>query len=485
MSSDLVWEMPVEERRSGAVALERESSFYRRGLANVLSIILSDAVVMFAALCLSNVMLLLINDIPFSIRNGFLIIPAWALVSCMGRFTPGWGLGVVEELRRIQVSLFILFGLVLAVSFFTRKPLASSRIVFLFTYLVAAVFLPINRALVRSMLAKFRMWGIPISLYGDLGSIEKMILAIQAEPGLGYIPAAIFTNDEHRVSVVHGVSVRGNLSQTTLKTPVAMVAMPDASRHQLIETLDGPLEVYRRIIIIPDLSEAPSLWVVPRDIQGILGLEITKNLLNPMARMIKRAFDLALVLCTMPLWLPITAFLYGLIWLEDRENPLFLQPRLGRHGRIFKTFKFRTMVPNAEQVLQEALEKDPDLRAEWETYFKLRRDPRITRVGALLRKTSLDEIPQLFNVLMGSMSVVGPRPLPPYHHQELSENVRFLRDRVRPGITGLWQVSGRSESGNEGMEKWDPYYVRNWSVWLDLVIFFRTFKAVFKCHGAY
>jgi lipopolysaccharide/colanic/teichoic acid biosynthesis glycosyltransferase len=143
------------------------------------------------------------------------------------------------------------------------------------------------------------------------------------------------------------------------------------------------------------------------------------------------------------------------------------------------------MVPNAERVLEESLKKDESLRAEWEKNFKLKKDPRITRVGRFLRKTSLDEIPQLVNVLDGTMSLVGPRPLPEYHFTELSPQVRSLRNKVRPGITGLWQVSGRSDSGNEGMEKWDPYYVRNWSIWLDVVILFRTFKAVFFASGAY
>jgi lipopolysaccharide/colanic/teichoic acid biosynthesis glycosyltransferase len=187
----------------------------------------------------------------------------------------------------------------------------------------------------------------------------------------------------------------------------------------------------------------------------------------------------------MPLWVPLMALIYILIWLEDRNNPIFLQPRVGKGGGIFRTVKFRTMVPHAEKVLQRALKKDPALRAEWEEHFKLKKDPRITKVGRLLRKASLDEIPQLINVLRGTMSLVGPRPLPSYHFKDLPEQVRFLRHKVQPGITGLWQVSGRSEAGTAGMEKWDPYYVRNWSVWLDIVIIARTFKAVFAAQGAY
>jgi Undecaprenyl-phosphate galactose phosphotransferase WbaP len=437
------------------------------------------------ALCLGNLLLWWINDIPFYVTNGLLIVPAWTVVAAVARLLPAWGIGVVDELRKIQGALFIMFTTVLVVSFFTRINLSSSRIVFLFTYLFSAVLIPLARSLTRGVVIRISQWGVPVSVYGDRKSVESVIAALRAEKGLGYIPSAIFTDDVPLGSVIQGVSVLGHLHNTTYRTPVAIVAMAQASRHQLVETLEGPLEVYRRVILIPDLEEAPSLWVVPRDLQGILGLEITKNLLNPFARYFKRFIDLALVLVTLPLWAPLMLFLYVIIWLEDRKDPMFMQPRIGRGGGTFRTAKFRTMVPNAEQALQKALKKDPALRAEWEANFKLKKDPRITKVGNFLRVTSLDEIPQLLNVLRGSMSLVGPRPLPAYHFQDLPEQVRFLRDKVQPGITGLWQVSGRSEAGTAGMEKWDPYYVRNWSIWLDIMILARTIKTVCCAKGAY
>ena len=461
------------------------SRFFGRFSLNALAIMVADAFVMAASLCVANYLLLLINDIPFSIRNGFLIVPAWTVVSAIARLLPGWGIGSVEELRRIQGALLVLFTFALVVSYFSKISLATSRIVFLFTYLLSAVLIPFGRVSMRGIIIRMGRWGVPVSIYGDIRSVKIVENALRAEMGLGYIPAAIFTDDAPQGTIVNGVSVLGHLHNTTYRTPVAIVALAEASRHKLIDTLDGPLETYRRVLIIPDLTDAPSLWVVPRDLQGILGLEITKNLLNPFSRVFKRLADLALVVSTAPLWIPLMLLLYALIWLEDRNNPIFLQPRVGEGSGTFRTVKFRTMVPHAEQVLQKALKKDPKLRVEWETHYKLKKDPRITKVGNLLRKTSLDEIPQLLNVLRGSMSLVGPRPLPAYHYQELPERVRFLRDKVQPGITGLWQVSGRSESGTAGMEKWDPYYVRNWSIWLDIVIMARTVKTVLFAKGAY
>jgi lipopolysaccharide/colanic/teichoic acid biosynthesis glycosyltransferase len=192
-----------------------------------------------------------------------------------------------------------------------------------------------------------------------------------------------------------------------------------------------------------------------------------------------------LVLLTSILWLPLMGFLTFLVWVCDRKSPFFYQERIGYKGKTFRTIKFRTMLPNAEEELKRVMEQTLDLAEEWSRNFKLKNDPRVTRIGAFLRKTSLDELPQLFNVLKGDMSIVGPRPLPRYHEKKLLERVRKLRECVRPGVTGLWQVSGRSDGGTAGMERWDTYYVRNWSIWLDIVILVRTVRAVIRGRGAY
>jgi len=262
---------------------------------------------------------------------------------------------------------------------------------------------------------------------------------------------------------------------TTIKGPV----------QKEIRLIEGSLTKYRRVVVIPDLLEAPSLWVTPRDFLGVLGLELISNLLNPWARGLKWIVELMFVIVTLPLWLPLMVLLMLLVWAQDRKSPFFLQERVGHRGRMFKTIKFRTMRPNAEEELKRVIKKDPNLAEEWGNGFKLRNDPRVTRLGSFLRKTSLDELPQLINVLKRDMVLVGPRPLPLYHTEKLPERVRKLREQVYPGMTGLWQVSGRSDSGVDGIEHWDSYYVRNWSIWLDIVILVRTIRAVVKGRGAY
>lgn len=459
--------------------------YHRCLLRDSIAIALIDSFVMALSLILSNAFLLWINGITFSIVNGWLLLPAWFIYSLLSKLLPGWGIGASDELRQIQRTLFNFFASVLVISFVSRMNLASSRIVFLFTYFFAAIFLPLMRHWIRHLLVKWDRWGVPVSIYGGADKIESTLCVLQSDLKLGYKPTAIYSDDLSIGSFVKGVPVLGDMKASNSTTPIGLFIQGSMDDQQFNTFIHGPAENYRRMIILPEILAAPSLWVSPIDFEGVLGLEVTKNLLNPLARTGKMIADYVAVLLTFPVWILVVGLLYVLIWMEDRKNPLFLQRRIGKNGAAFDTIKFRTMVPNAEERLKASLQADPALRAEWEKHFKLKKDPRITKIGMLLRRTSLDELPQLFNVLNGSMSLVGPRPLPLYHFEDLPESVQQLRHQVKPGITGLWQVSGRSEAGTAGMEKWDPYYVRNWSIWLDIIILVRTIRAVLFARGAY
>ncbi len=421
------------------------------------------------------------------LQDWFLLLPvAWLIGAWVARLLPGWGLGVVEELRRVVIVLSLVFGGTLIVLFMAKQSSNASRVTLSFAYLASLVLVPFVRSLVKKWLIGHDKWGVPTVIYGAGQTGRKVIQALREEPGLGYLPVAVYDDDPALWSEdVEGLPVRGEIDQDTVEAPVGIVAIPGMPRERLAELIDGPLQRHRQVIIIPDLFEIPSLWVKSRSLAGVLGLEISQTLFDPLAQTVKRSLEMALVVLFSPLWLPVIALLAMAIWLEDRHTPFYFQERIGRHGHPFRVCKFRTMVPDAERVLEEHLARDPALREEWETTFKLRRDPRITRVGRLLRRTSLDELPQLLNVLRGEMSLVGPRPLPAYHQAELPQRIQQLRTSVRPGMTGLWQVSGRSDIGNEGMIRWDAFYVRNWSIWLDIVILVRTFRAILHQRGAY
>jgi Undecaprenyl-phosphate galactose phosphotransferase WbaP len=213
-------------------------------------------------------------------------------------------------------------------------------------------------------------------------------------------------------------------------------------------------------------------------------VEIRHSLLDPWVRRTKRTMDLTATILGGLLILPLFLLISGLVWIESRGSIFYSAPRLGCDDRLFSCVKFRTMVPDAEAALQRMLQEDPKAHEEYRKYHKLRDDPRVTRVGRFLRKTSLDELPQLWNVLRGEMSLVGPRPYLPRESVEIRATQSEIL-RVHPGVTGPWQVSGRSHTSFEDRVGIDAYYVRNWSIWLDLVLLARTAKALVVDRGAY
>ena len=197
-----------------------------------------------------------------------------------------------------------------------------------------------------------------------------------------------------------------------------------------------------------------------------------------------RVLDISCILFALPFILVAFLIITILIML-DSEGPVFYrQTRIGRYGRRFYVYKFRTMVQNADELLQKYLAESPELKAEWLATHKLKNDPRITRVGAILRKTSLDELPQLWNILIGEMSLIGPRPIVDAEVDKYGECFE-LYIQVRPGLTGLWQVSGRSDTSYERRVELDKYYVLNRSLKLDLQILWKTVFVVLKKDGAY
>jgi len=460
-------------------------SYYLRLLTNATLIMLSDALALLGALLLGGLIRLAWRGEFLVADVGELLIPAWWIGAITLRLTPGWGISAVEMVRRMVLLTLAVMAFLSFALFITHMTDMASRIALLGTCLMAAPLVGLMRGLVKSVLIRMHRWGIPVVLYGWGTVLEHVAGVLRQEAGLGYRAIGVFDDAAPRGARIAGLPVLGSIQESTLQAPCAILAAGELRHGQVAHLIEGPLGQYRHVIIIPDLLDAPSLWVRPREFIGVVGLEISNNLVKPADRILKRMFELALVGLTAPLWLPLLAVSAFLVWAEDRGSPFYIQERVGYMGVLIRTFKLRTMVRNAEAVLAQHLATNAQLRAEWETHCKLKHDPRITWIGKFLRRTSLDELPQLFNVIAGSMALVGPRPLPAYHDEKLPARLREIRRRVRPGMTGLWQVSGRSDSGNAGLERWDHYYVRNWSLWLDIVILVRTFRAVVRSEGAY
>ncbi len=218
----------------------------------------------------------------------------------------------------------------------------------------------------------------------------------------------------------------------------------------------------------------------------MLGLEVRKNLLISSNRLLKRILDYAVAFPLFLLTAPFIAVCAALIKLISPGPAFFRQEREGQDGKAITVYKLRTMYPEAERLLQTYLESHPQEKANWLQYYKLKTDPRILPgLGWFLRRYSLDELPQLWNVLSGDMSLVGPRPFPYYHLGSFPDSFRTLRASVMPGLTGLWQVSERSNGNLRVQEMEDTYYIRNWSLWLDIYILLRTAQTLLSPSGAY
>lgn len=297
--------------------------------------------------------------------------------------------------------------------------------------------------------------------------------------------AALFPRG--KFAEVDGVPLLGDLSLAPilaqrLKIPYAVVAMPGVDSRKLVQIVERIGGKFSHLLIIPDLFGFATLGVPAKNLGGILGVEVRQQLLLPGPRFAKRVMDIALTAFGSLLVLPFLLLIAFLIKLDSKGPVLYVQKRLGRDGEHFDAYKFRTMHGDGETRLKAILDADPALRAEYEIYHKLRRDPRVTRIGRVLRKFSLDEFPQLLNVILGDMSLVGPRP---YIERELTEmgGQEKIILRAPPGMTGMWQVSDRNATSFAQRVQIDVYYVRNWSPWLDIHILAKTFGVVIRGSG--
>jgi Undecaprenyl-phosphate galactose phosphotransferase WbaP len=238
------------------------------------------------------------------------------------------------------------------------------------------------------------------------------------------------------------------------------------------------------MLVVPEMWDFPRFCVSPSNVGGFLGLEIREEILQPSKQLLKRFLDIALTSFVMVAAAPLFFAIAIAIRLDSPGPVLYAQRRIGRGGVEFRAWKFRSMVRDADAQLALYLAAHPELADEWQQNHKLRDDPRITRLGKFLRKSSLDEIPQLWNVLRGDMSLVGPRPIVQEEVPRYGEHFDVYT-QVHSGVTGLWQVSGRSDTSYEQRVNLDVFYVRNWSVWLDFCILFRTIAVLWWRSGAY
>lgn len=490
----------MERMSQNSKALYRQRSLSARllnhGLARpwmALMLVVSDALSLVMAGCLALFLWSFVRAdlIP---KNYSIVIPlifVFGLVYTIAGLYPAVGISPVEEFRLLTITTTLAFLGLGTLSFYLRNVESFSRASFGLAWIFTIFFLPLNRHAFRKLCASLGLWGEPAVLigFGQLGS--QILNVLLDHPELGLRPVAIidgFASSFLPKAPIPYYSLEGEINPDRIsdlagvKTAVLISSEIPARLHEKI--VSGQWHEFGHLIVIPDGQFGSSVWVEAHDLGGMLGLEVRQKLFSVYEQTLKRAIDILLIVAASPFVALLFLVLAGLIRIDSPGSILYRQERIGKGGKKFSIWKFRTMVENADEILAHYLQKHPELAEEWNTSHKLKNDPRVTTIGKFLRRFSLDEFPQIINVLQGDMSLVGPRPIVGaeiayYRHSYL------LYKRVKPGLTGLWQVSGRNDTSYDQRVRLDLYYVNNWSIWLDIFILAKTIKAVLVGKGAY
>jgi len=352
--------------------------------------------------------------------------------------------------------------------------------------LLGAVVLPVCRTLSRILFAQTRWWGFPAVVVSTGPSGTAVLETLRRWPEIGIRPVA------HLADVVPSTAVDGVVEgghrwasylAQTFDIPYVVLALPGLSHGERAAMVARYGKFFDHVFVVSDPAGAPALWTTGRSGDGLFGYGVRNVALRPGARLVKRTMDVVGALLALVLLAPVLAGIALLIRMDAPGAVFYRQERMGREGRIVTILKFRTMVADADQVLASILERDPIRRREYERYHKLQDDPRVTRIGQFLRRYSLDELPQILNVLRGEMSLVGPRAYMPSELDEMQGLARALLQSP-PGMTGLWQVSGRNRLSFADRVHLDVHYIQNWSPWLDLYLLVRTVPVVISGDGA-
>lgn len=389
-----------------------------------------------------------------------------------------------------QICLYSLCSLILfGFAYFLIKG-SASRLFVVATWVSLIPILMISRQIVRKILIKEGWWGVPTILIGGFENAIETIYALKSESYLNYTITQVVLpkgTDEQfeKFNEIHpGYAV-------SKKTPKFegnefVVICPDRRREIHLDKLTQKIiDAGSEFAVIPPIEGFSYYGLQPYFFFGynIVLLRRARQIAAPFNAIMKTAMDRIGAAVGLLLLSPL--FVFIALKVKQDGGPIFYgHKRIGKDGKEFKCWKFRSMVTNSQEVLEELLANDPAAKEEWERDFKLKDDPRITKIGSFLRTSSLDEIPQLLNVLMGEMSLVGPRPIVQDEVHYYGDKIKYYQS-VRPGVTGLWQVSGRNDISYDLRVYLDRWYVRHWSLWTDIVIIIKTVFVVTRKSGAY
>jgi Undecaprenyl-phosphate galactose phosphotransferase WbaP len=391
---------------------------------------------------------------------------------------PGFGLGAVEIVRRLSLASSFIYLSLAAINYALKVPHQYSRISFTLSLMFTLVLAPLFRFVVLSLAQRWSWWGERCVILGSGPVAEQTVRSLRQALSLGFRPVAAVslrgTPDRMEVEGIPLISGNVNLALAAA-TGVRVALIADEAGLNGGAMVDHLQQHFRQVILLRGQLDIPVEGVEVRNLGGVFGLEFVNQLLRRRNRLVKRLMDIGMGSVLMVISLPLIGVSALLVKLFSRGPAFYEQQREGLSGRSIRVRKLRTMYIDADERLEAHLEADPAARAEWQNQFKLKEDPRIIPgIGFFLRRFSIDELPQLSSVVRGDMNLTEFRP-----------EFRVLRRRVRPGLTGLWQVMIRGEGSIQEQEMYDTYYIRNWSLWMDCYLLTRTLAAVIRGRGAY
>ena len=368
---------------------------------------------------------------------------------------------------------------------------STSRMFIAVFWVLSFILLVVFRYIVKKILEKYQLLQIPVLIIGAGKTAELLVQGIKNDAGMGYKIIGLLEDNKVEKGILENYPVLGKFSDaeqviTKYNINHVFIAAPGLEQGKLTKLIYKVQPLVKSMGVIPNLVGVPMGGIEAESLfnEKLMLLRLKNNLARPINRWIKTIFDYVLTITGTVVISPILIIIALWIYKDSPGPVIFQHRRIGKNGKEFNCYKFRSMCVDAKEKLEQLLKTNPEAKAEWEKDFKLKNDPRITKSGEFLRKTSLDELPQIFNVLKGEMSLVGPRPI---IRDEMIRYGEYIEDylMVKPGITGMWQVSGRSDTDYKQRVQLDSWYVRNWSVWLDTMLLWRTGKIVLQCKGAY
>lgn len=457
-----------------------------------------DIVVIMLCLCIGFFLVNLFStkDIEFiSFLNYIVFIPMMMVIFSLLGLYPGIMISPAEEVRKYATGTFFSFGLIFLCVLYSNsrnwnfiKAITSYTqdfqllLAFFIAFIFSIFLLPCIRDLSRIFFSRFNWYGVPAVIYSTNNSGENVINKLTTKRYLGYSPCVILDTDP-KASDYNNIPVFSDKDEEILSI-LKKHNVKNAVICDYKGDITNVMNRYRYTISVAKSQNSFTSTQHIKDIDGIIGFSSTHNLTFKTNLILKRIVDLLIIICTSPIVLPVFVLLMILTKITSRGPIFYGHKRVGKNGKEFKCWKFRSMNIRSAEMLEEILKNDPVRREEWEAQRKFKDDPRVTKFGKFLRKTSLDELPQLINVITGQMSMVGPRPVTAPELEKYGKHKDYVLS-VSPGLSGMWQISGRSETSYEERIYYDTYYIQNWSVWLDIWILIKTVCVVLIGKGAY